>query len=202
MSSERSGPIAGVVLAAGNSTRMGRNKLLLELDGEPVIRRAVGRAIDAGLSPVIVVLGFEADRVREALSGLTYHEVINAEFEAGINSSVRLGIGAVPEPAIAAVVMLPDMPFVTTSMLETLMARYRASDAPLVISRYGDVNAPPMLHGRMLFPEFDGPDGEGCGKHVVRRHRDEAIVVEWNPAALTDLDVPEDYERVKAELTV
>ncbi len=202
MSSERSGPIAGVVLAAGNSTRMRRNKLLLELDGEPVIRRAVGRAIDAGLSPVIVVLGFEADRVREALSGLTYHEVINAEFEAGINSSVRLGIGAVPDQAIAAVVMLPDMPFVTTSMLETLMARYRESDAPLVISRYGDVNAPPMLHGRMLFPEFDGPDGEGCGKHVVRRHRGEAVVVEWKPAALTDLDVPEDYERVKAELTV
>ena len=202
MSSERSGPIAGVVLAAGNSTRMGRNKLLLELDGEPVIRRAVGRAIDAGLSPVIVVLGFEADRVREALSGLTYHEVINAEFEAGINSSVRLGIGAVPDQAIAAVVMLPDMPFVTTSMLETLMARYRESEAPLVMSRYGDVNAPPMLHGRMLFPEFDGPDGEGCGKHVVRRHRGEAVVVEWKPAALTDLDVPEDYERVKAEMTV
>ncbi len=202
MSSERSGPIAGVVLAAGNSTRMGRNKLLLELDGEPLIRRAVGRAIDAGLSPVIVVLGFEADRVREALSGLTFHEVINAEFEAGINSSVRLGIGAVPDQAIAAVVMLPDMPFVTTSMLETLMARYRESEAPLVISRYGDVNAPPMLHGRMLFAEFDEPGGEGCGKHVVRRHRDEALVVEWKPAALTDLDVPEDYERVKDELTV
>ncbi len=202
MSSERNGPIAGVVQAAGNSTRMGRNKLLLELDGEPVIRRAVGRAIDAGLSPVIVVLGFEADRVREVLSGLAYHEVINAEFEAGINSSVRLGIGAVPDQAIAAVVMLPDMPFVTTSMLETLMVRYRESDAPLVISRYGDVNAPPMLHDRMLFPEFDGPDGEGCGKHVVRRHRHESVVVEWKPAALTDLDVPEDYERVKAELTV
>ena len=147
MSSERSGPIAGVVLAAGNSTRMGRNKLLLELDGEPVIRRAVGRAI-------------------------------------------------------AAVVMLPDMPFVTTSMLETLMARYHESDAPLVISRYGDVNAPPMLHGRVLFPGFEGPGGEGCGKHIVRRHRDDAVVVEWNPAALTDLDVPEDYERVKAELTI
>ncbi len=202
MSTERSGPIAGVVLAAGNSTRMGRNKLLLELNGEPVIRRAVGRAIDAGLSPVIVVLGFEADRVREALSGLTHHEVTNPEFEAGINGSVRLGIGAVPQPAIAAVVMLPDMPFVTTSMLETLMARYRESEAPLVISRYGDVNAPPMLHGRMLFPEFDGPDGEGCGKHVVRRHRGEAIIVEWKPAVLTDLDVPEDYERVKADMTV
>ena len=202
MSSERSGPIAGVVLAAGNSTRMGRNKLLLELDGEPVIRRAVGRAMDAGLSPVIVVLGFEADRVREALSGLTYHEVVNTEFEAGISSSVRLGIAAVPDRAIAAVVMLPDMPFVTTSMLETLMARYRESDAPLVISRYGDVNAPPMLHGRVLFPGFDGPGGEGCGKHIVRRHLDDAVVVDWSPEALTDLDVPEDYERVKAELMV
>lgn len=175
---------------------------MLELDGEPVIRRAVGRAIDAGLFPVIVVLSFEADRVREAFWGLPQREVVNTEFEAGINTSVRLGIAAVPDQPIAAVVMLPDMPFVTTSMLETLMARCRETDAPLVISRYGDVNAPPMLHGRELFPEFEGPDGEGCGKHIVRRYRDDAVVVEWDPAALTDLDVPEDYEYVKAELTV
>ena len=67
MPSERTGAVAGVVLAAGTSTRMGRNKLFLELDGEPLVRRAVGRASKAGLDPVIVVLGHEADRVQRAL---------------------------------------------------------------------------------------------------------------------------------------
>lgn len=200
MFSKRTGPVAGIVLAAGTSTRMGRNKLLLELDGEPLLRRAVRRAIEAGLDPVIVVVGFESDRVRETLSDLPYHLVLNTAYEEGINRSARLGISQVPEPNVAAVIMLPDMPFVTTKMIKTLVERYRDSTAPLVISRYGDVNAPPMLHDRSLFAEFQGPDSEGCGKHIVRRHRDEAEVVEWPADALQDLDVPDDYERVRAQL--
>lgn len=200
MFSRRTGLVAGIVLAAGVSRRMGRNKLLLELDGEPVLRRAVRRALEAGLDPVIVVLGFEADRARETLSDLPYRPVLNAEYEKGITRSVRLGIAAVPEPNVAAVVMLPDMPFVTMQMIQALVERYRASTAPLVISRYGGVNAPPMLHDRSLFAEFEEPGGEQCGRHVVRRHRDEAEVIEWPADALEDLDVPDDYERVKAQL--
>ncbi len=179
---------------------MGRNKLVLELEGEPVLRRAVRRAVEAGLDPVIVVLGFEAEQARKTLSGLSYHPVVNTEYESGINRSVRLGIAQVPQQAVAAVVMLPDMPLVTTEMIRTLVKRYRESTAPLVISRYGDVNAPPMLHDRSLFPEFEAPDGEGCGRHVVRRHRDEAEVVKWPAEALNDLDVPDDYERLRAQL--
>ena len=200
MSAREQGSVAGIVLAAGNSTRMGKNKLLLELEGEPVLRRAVRRASEAGLDPVIVVLGFESERAREVLSGLSYQEVLNPDYEAGINRSVRLGISEVPEAALAAVVILPDMPFVTAEMIQALVERYRASTAPLVMSRYGEVNAPPMLHDRSLFPEFTGADGEGCGKHVVRRHRDEAEVLDWPAAALHDLDVPDDYERVRAQL--
>ena len=67
---DRTGPVAGIVLAAGTSSRLGLNKLLLELEGEPVLRRTVRRASEAGLDPVIVVLGFEADNARAALAGL------------------------------------------------------------------------------------------------------------------------------------
>ena len=202
MQAERSGAVAGVVLAAGNSTRMGRNKLFFELDGETLLRRVVRRAIDAGLDPVLVVVGHEGERARTELSGLSCTAVDNPDHAKGINRSLRTGISQVPEPARAAVVMLADMPFVTSGMVAALVARYRESTAPLVISAYGDVNAPPMLYDRALFLELQQMSGEGCGRQVVRRHRDEAIAVSWPEAALQDIDVPEDYERIKAELGV
>ncbi|HJZ74651.1 MAG TPA: nucleotidyltransferase family protein [Vicinamibacterales bacterium] len=194
---DRAGSVAGVVLAAGTSTRMGQNKLLMELDGESLVRRAVERAARAGFDPLIVVLGHEADRVRRALEGLDYQPVVNSDYERGVNSSLRVGIQAASASnARAAVVVLADMPFVTTAMLETLVSKYRRSDAPLVISDYEGVNAPPMLYDRALFGELAMSEGQGCGKHVVKTHRHEAETASWPVDALTDLDAPEDFQRV------
>jgi molybdenum cofactor cytidylyltransferase len=201
MPSERTGSIAGVVLAAGTSTRMGQNKLFMELEGETLVRRAVARAAAAGFDPLIVVVGHEAERVQRALDGLPYRPVLNPDYERGVNSSLRAGIRAVSEsPARAAVVMLADMPFVTAAMIETLVEKYRRGSAPLVISDYAGVNAPPMLYDRSLFDELSIPEGHGCGKQVVKRHRLEAESASWPAEALTDLDAPEDYERVKASM--
>jgi molybdenum cofactor cytidylyltransferase len=203
MPSERTGKIAGVVLAAGTSTRMGWNKLFLELEGETIVHRAVRRAGEAGLDPVIVVLGHEADRTREAIGTLSCQPVLNPHFAAGVNSSLRAGIeAATATPARAAVVVLADMPFVTAEMIETLVREYRQSDAPLVVSDYDGVNAPPVLYDRSLFHELAVSEGQGCGKHVVKKHRHEARSVAWPVEALTDLDVPEDVERVKASAAV
>ncbi len=198
---ERTGAVAGVVLAAGTSTRMGKNKLLFDLEGESVVRRAIRVAAESGLQPVIAVLGHEAERVRRELAGLSCDIVENPDYQRGINGSLKTGIAAVPDSATAAVVILADMPFVTAPMIATLIARYRASTAPLVISDYDGVNAPPMLYDRALFPELQTMEGEGCGKVVVRRHRQEAEVLAWPAAALTDLDVPDDYARVRSALT-
>jgi molybdenum cofactor cytidylyltransferase len=195
---ERSGSVAGVVLAAGASTRMGRNKLFMELEGETLVRRIVSRTAQA-VDPLIVVLGYEADRVRHALEGISCLPVLNDEYERGVNSSLRAGIHRASEtPAEAAVVVLADMPFVTTAMIVTLVERYRGCDLPLVISDYGGVNAPPVLYDRSLFLELAASQGQGCGKQVVKRHRHEAISVSWPVEVLTDLDLPEDYDRVKA----
>jgi len=199
MPSDRPGAVAGVVLAAGTSTRMGQNKLFLTLDGETIVHRAVRRAAEAGLDPVFVVLGHEADRVREALGTLACQPIVNPDYLAGVNSSLRAGIRAVSDTtARAAVVVLADMPFVTAAMIATLVDEYRQSSAPLVISDYDGVNAPPMLYDRALFPELAASEGQGCGKHVVKRHRAEAVGIAWPADALVDVDVPEDVERVRA----
>lgn len=199
MPSEKTLMVGGVVLAAGPSTRMGANKLLFDIAGETLVRGAVRRALDAGLDPLIVVLGHDAARTERQLDHLrpACRVVVNADYARGINSSLKTGIGALPETVDAAVVMLADMPFVTTEMIASLVTCYKESRPRLVISDYEGVNAPPMLYDRALFPELQTMEGEGCGKIVVRRHRDEAEVLRWPASALTDIDVPADYEGVR-----
>lgn len=200
MRPERAGPVAGVLLAAGASTRMGRNKLFLQLGGESMLVRAGKRAIASGLDPVVVVLGHEAERARAELSGLPVRTVLNPDYALGINHSLKVGIAAVPAEAPAAVVLLADMPFVTEAMIARLVERYRETEARLVVSDYAGVHAPPTLYDRSLFAELGALPGEGCGKQVVKRHWSEAAAVSWPAAALTDVDRPEDCERISAEL--
>jgi molybdenum cofactor cytidylyltransferase len=197
MQSDRAGPVAGIVLAAGFSTRMGQNKLLLRLDGESILRRAVRRALSAGLDPVIVVLGHEAERGRDELAELAVHPVVNPDPSRGIRTSRQAGIAAVPAQACAAVLLLADMPFVTEEMIAALVRRYRESAAPLVISEYGGAQAPPTLYDRSLFPELLAAEGDEGAKRVIQRHAREAVAVAWPAAALADVDRPEDYERLR-----
>jgi molybdenum cofactor cytidylyltransferase len=180
--------VAGVLLAAGTSSRMGGDKMLLQLDGESVLRRAARRAVAGGLSPVIVVLGAHAEHSRE-LDGLSCR--VACCTDDAMSASIRTGLGAVPSTAPAAMILLADMPLVTAEMIRAMIARYESTRAPLVISDYDGVNAPPVLYDRSLF-------AEGGGRQVVERHRLEAEVLYWPGTALADLDVPEDYARLTA----
>lgn len=200
--SERSAPerIAGIVLAAGASRRMGpsTNKLLLEIGGEPMVRRVVRRAIDATLDPVVVVLGHEPERVRAALVGLPCAFVTNADYTGPTSGSLHAGLRTLDASVAGAVVMLGDMVRVTTEMVLALRDGPRDSPAPLAVSRYGaeGVLAPPLLFRRALWPELLAWTGEGCGKAVVKAHLAEAIVFDWPPEALRDVDTPADFEEL------
>jgi molybdenum cofactor cytidylyltransferase len=178
---------------------MGRNKLLLDVAGESLVRRAVRSAIEGGVDEVVVVLGHDEQRVRAELGGLACVAVVNPDHAEGAGTSVRTGVRRAAG-ADALMVVLADMPFVTAEMIATLVQRYRATRAPLVVSHYGDVQAPPTLYDRALFEELLAIPGERCAKQVVKRHEAEAEVVTWPAAALRDIDVPADYDGVRAEL--
>ncbi len=187
---------------------MGRNKLFMEISGESLLRRAVKTAIAGRLDPVIVVVGHEAERAAAAVSDLPCWIVLNPAYVRGINSSIRAGVLSVPADVEALLVVLADMPFVSAGMIAALVERYEETHARLIVSMYGEVTAPPMLYDRSLFAELAGrsgtpppdaaPTADGCGKRVLNRHRAEAVFVPWPPGLETDLDVPEEYERVKA----
>jgi len=199
-SKEAASPVAGVLLAAGMSRRMGRNKLLLPWGGTTVLREVASTALSAGLDPLLVVLGHERRRVEAALAGLPHLSVGNPDYACGINTSLRAGFRAVPDRCGAAVVLLGDMPFVTASMVRELVRRFREEAAPLVLSTYGEVLAPPTLYGRGLFPELRALAGDGCGKQVMKRHRSRAVEVAWPAASLSDLDEPSDLSRARARM--
>lgn len=193
VSGGRTEKVAGLVLAAGSSTRMGRNKMLLPVEGEPLVARAARRASEAGLDPVVVVVGHEAEEVRTLLDLSTCDAVLNPDHEQGIQTSVRAGVDALGEDVGALVVILADMPSVTDEMIATVVRHYRAGAAPLVVSLYGTVNAPPVLYDRALFGELRAMNA-GCGKEVVRRHEGEAEMITWPEESLRGIDAPEDYE--------
>lgn len=192
--------IGGVVLAAGSSSRMGSNKLLFDVDGETLVGRIVRAAAAARLDPIVVVLGHEADAVRGALASLACRFVVNARHAEGMKSSVCAGIGALASEVDAAVVLLGDMPFVTTDMIATLAERYRSGNFLMVLSDYSGVTAPPTLIDRALFSELIDDPVRGCSRTLRSRHPDHATTLAWPAAALADVDVPADYERLRAQL--
>jgi len=185
--------VAGVILAAGASRRMGKNKMLLELDGESLIRRAAKRALAAGLAPLVVVLGHEADRLRAELRGLPLVFAVNPDYTGPTSGSLHQGLNALGSDVDAVVVMLADMVRVTPETVAMLIAAARGTAAPLVVSRYGAVTAPPLLFRRALFAELLAWRGEGCGKAVVQAHKHEAMYIDRPEALLVDVDTPEDF---------
>lgn len=177
---------------------MGGNKMRIRLAGESLVRRAARRAQEAGLAPVVVVVGHEADQVAAELEGLGCELAFNPEYTGPTSGSLHRGLERLGPDVDAAVVLLGDMVHVTSEMLRELSRAAGDSGAPLVVSRYGEVNAPPLLFRRSLFPELLAWSGEGCGREVVRRHRDEAVYRDWSVHALTDIDTPDDLAAARA----
>lgn len=190
--------ISAVVLAAGASTRMGTQKLLLPLGGEPLVRRAVRQVCDAGFDDVLVVLGSEHEQTLAALEGLHVRHAVNAEYASGMGSSFRTAIEHLPESA-AAMFALSDQPFVTTREYRAVLHAYRQHSSPIVSVRYGDVMAPPHLFEREFFPEL--AQLKHGARSVLQRHLDQTLVLQFQPDLLVDIDTPEDYELARRRVS-
>ncbi len=193
--------VAAVILAAGKAARMGDNKLLLELDGQPLVRHVVNAALASRATPVIVVTGNDADRVRGALTDLDVRFVHNAEFATGMASSLRAGIAAVGDAA-GALVCLGDMPRVTTRHLDALIASFDAAsdDGAIVVPTYERKRGNPVLWGRRHFGEIAALTGDVGARALIERA---SASVQWVPfadsAILVDVDTPEALSSLRSE---
>ncbi len=191
--------VAGVILAAGGSTRFGRPKQLLDWNGIPLVAHVADVALAAELSPVVVVLGHSAEDVRAALAGRPVSIATNWRWEEGMSTSVQTGLGALPPDTDAAVFLQCDQPLVPPDLLRRLVARFGETGAPIVCPVYRGRRASPTLFARPLFPELSRVTGDQGGRALILRHPEAVETVEVDdPDLLADVDTPEEYERLRA----
>ncbi len=185
--------VAGIVLAAGTASRMGKNKLILPVHGKPMVAHAVEAAAAAGLDPVIVVTGHEAAAVRRAVGKTAVTFVQNDEFARGLSTSLRAGIAAVPGNCEAALVLLGDMPGITAPLIQRVVKAFDAGDdrAICVATARGE-RGHPVLWGRQFFPELQALQGDAGARAVMSRYPNLVCEVEADDdAPLADIDTPD-----------
>jgi molybdenum cofactor cytidylyltransferase len=189
--------IAGIVLAAGLSRRMGRPKLLLPIGGRPVLRISVEGVLAGGVTPVVVVTGAEHREIAAALAGLPVALVNNPSPEAGQASSIRVGVGALPPDAEAVLIALGDQPFVPARVVAGLLAAFRTAGKSIVAPRYRAGRGNPVLFGRETFAELREVSGDHGARSVLERNPGRVALVEFDLPMPEDVDTPEDYARLR-----
>jgi molybdenum cofactor cytidylyltransferase len=183
--------VAAVVLAAGRASRMGSNKLVAELDGEPIVRRTVRAVLGSRARPVVVVTGHEAEAVRAALAGLDVQFAHNPDFALGMSTSLRVGIAAVGAVA-GALVCLGDMPKLEARHLDTVIDAYRSGDPDEIIVPTCDrKRGNPVLWPHSYFAEIAELSGDVGARALIDRHAEQVrLLAIDDPAILVDVDTP------------
>jgi molybdenum cofactor cytidylyltransferase len=185
--------IGAIVLAAGLSSRMGSNKLLAEVGGKPLVHHAVEAALASAAAPVVVVTGNAGSEVRRALSPLDPLFVDNPDFSKGLSTSLTRGLKALPADCDGAVILLGDMPDVSSNLLDRLIAAFDPEEdrAICVATRHGQ-RGNPVLWGRRFFPEILALEGDVGARHLIAQYGELVCEVEAaDDGPLTDIDTPE-----------
>jgi molybdenum cofactor cytidylyltransferase len=183
--------VAAIVLAAGRASRMGTNKLVAELDGEPIVRRTVSAALASRARPVVVVTGHEADAVRGALAGLDVVFAHNPSYADGMSTSLRAGLQAIgPAAASAALICLGDMPRLAARHLDEVIAAHR-DDETIVVPTCDRKRGNPVLWPRRYFAEMTALAGDVGARALIERHAEHVLLLPIDdPAILLDVDTP------------
>ena len=182
--------IAAVVLAAGQSRRMGpANKLLAEVDGAAMLQRALAAARASQAASVLVVTGHERDRIEAAVDAPTVH---NPDYADGLSTSLAAGIAALPEDIDGAVVLLADMPFVSAAHIDRLIAAFNPLEGrSICVPTFNGKRGNPVLWGRELFADMRGVSGDVGAKHLIGANGDLLVEVPMPDAGvLRDVDTP------------
>jgi len=195
-------PIYLMVLAAGLSSRFGRNKLVEVVDGMTVVEHVVRAGQGAGLKSTVVVTGHERERIQAALSKLEYEEAYNPDFEQGMSTSIRTGIAHVKNRARAVVISPGDMAFTETRLYDMVLDEYAKRRNKIVVATYKGRGGHPILFDGSTFEDLLKISEETRGmKEVVQKYREVTTYVETSsPRVLLDIDYQEDFARAAREL--
>jgi molybdenum cofactor cytidylyltransferase len=206
-------PVCGIVLAGGGSSRFGQPKPLLDWHGKPFVRAVTEIALSAGLSPVVVVTGANAEQVDIAVKDLPVLIVHNKDWQSGQSSSIRAGLSSLPPPSFrdafsksigngeeqegvgAAIFLLADQPQITPTVIQALSEEHARTLAPIVAPLVDGQRANPVLFDRVTFADLMSLSGDVGGRAVFSKHI--ITYLPWHdPGLLSDIDTPEEYRKL------
>ncbi len=190
--------IAGLILAAGKSERMGRPKPLLPLEGETFLSRIIRNVEDSRLTEWIVVLGHRHEEILAQAKMPANRTILNADYELGQLSSLKCGLGALNWQKLDGVmVILSDHPLISTAIINVLVENFSAENGLIVIPTFQGKRGHPVIFGKSLFAELSSAPLETGAKSVIRAHqRDILHIPVEEEGILVDVDTQSDYAKL------
>lgn len=185
-----------IILAAGESTRLGRPKQTLQYKDQSLLKHTIKAAVDSAIGPVIVVLGSDEKKIYAHIENEPVSIVLNNDFHEGIASSIKAGIShllEVHKDFDSAILMVCDQPFVDAALLKDLVEAKKITKKPIIACSYKNTVGVPSLFDKRFFPDLLSLTGEEGGKKVLLQHEDEVATVPF-PAGEIDIDTSADYE--------
>lgn len=190
-------PIPIVVLAAGESRRLGSAKQLVRFAGQTLLARAIATGLAARSGPILVVLGSRLELLRDEVTALGARVIVNSAWATGMGSSVRAAVATVEAdlPAASAILFtVCDQPLVTPELLAAIIRTHRAG-ADLVAASYAGGVGVPALFARRCFAELRDLPGDAGARRVLARHAEDVVAVPF-PDGIVDVDTPADTDRL------
>ncbi len=188
--------VSVILLAAGNSSRMGKSKQLLQIDGDPLLLHSTRAAIGSGAKNVVVVLGANDKAHREVIGDLPITIITNHYWKSGMGSSIKTGMNNLlrifPETT-AVIIMVCDQPGISENHLRTLIEKFEENKSPIVASAYADTAGVPALFARPFFSNILMLRDDEGAKKIIAQFSAQVHAVAF-PEGIHDLDTTEDYK--------
>jgi molybdenum cofactor cytidylyltransferase len=192
--------IAGVILAAGSSSRLGEPKQLLDLGGRPVLAHTLAAVRQTSLDPLAIVLGHAAAEIEQRVDLRDVQTIHNPDYQSGQSSSIRAALAALSDDIDGVVFILGDQPLVEPAVIDRLVRAFRTEDAPIVQPKYHEGRGNPVLIARSLFSELAEVTGDTGARPLIQRHHDAVRLVDATEFSRPDdIDTREDYENILRE---
>lgn len=189
--------IAAIILAAGESSRFGRAKQLVEFESRTLVRRAFDAAHGASCSPIVIVIGAAKSKIRNELRGTDAVTVENENWKCGMGASIRAGIQHLLDQDVAAAVLMTcDQPFVDSTTIRSLVARQRETHKAIIASSYANTLGVPALFDSSLFDELLALDPKGGAKSIILSNRERVAAIPF-PEGKIDIDTVEDWRMLE-----
>ena len=197
----RNCPTAGIVLAAGMSTRLGRPKHLIKIGGKTLLSRVVTAALESELAEIVLVLGPEADQVLVALGSVANHErlrtVINEKYQDGMAGSLQAGLATVQEQYPAVMFLLGDQPLIDAEAINSLLRYFWSADRDICVPVQGGKRGNPVCFSRRFYGQILALQGDKGAREIIAGHPEDVLLVEIeNPSFFLDIDCAEDLEKL------